>query len=561
MKPERAQASDVEALSLLFADAFMEDPVWSAIVPKEKLRHRVIRNGFRAELKKGDFRNVDVVRDEDGNPLGALHFAPPEDLSAPSGLPLTNGAASFNGPDSPSEPTSTNGKETSTLMGRLVKTLSTKLSASARRGIKHDEAVHAHRPQETHWYFRDLVTSKEARGRGIGSKLFRDRLQIVDENPMPVFLESTSEASKRLYERFGFEHVATVSELEDCAAYVMIRPATDPVQENDSAQEKDSPVENNPAEGKRPREEKAQNAAHGISAGDYSATIVSEGAGLASLTCRGRDLVLPHEPNRTPEGYSGKVLVPWPNRVAGAKYEWEGELLKLPVTEPERGAALHGLQAFADWNVTEATGSSVTLETEITPSTGYPFHLSVEATYVLDSNEGLTVTITARNVGDQPAPYGASIHPYLTCGVPVEQCVLTVPASAVVVTDELLTPVGVVSVEAFPIEADLTEAGRAEGVLDFRTSKPLLGRQLDDAFTGLPEGTWKVTVADPTSGRGVELRSDTRWVQVFAGEELGKQGVAVEPMTCPADAFNSGTGLIVLQPNEQTAFTASISSL
>ena len=29
------------------------------------------------------------------------------------------------------------------------------------------------------------------------------------------------------------------------------------------------------------------------------------------------------------------------------------------------------------------------------------------------------------------------------------------------------------------------------------------------------------------------------------------RGIAVEPMTCPADAFNSGSGLIVLEPGQQ----------
>lgn len=538
MKPEQAQETDVEALSLLFADAFLEDPVWSAIVPKEKLRHRVIRNGFRAELRKGDFRNVDVVRDEDGEPLGALHFARPKELKSP------NGAASTAEWSSQKESSSANDKEPPTLTERLLKTLSTKLSASARRGIKHDAAVHAHRPKENHWYFRDLVTSKEARGRGIGSKLFRDRLAVVDENPMPVFLESTSEASKRLYERFGFEHVATVSEIEDCTAYIMIRPVQGCGDGQNALEEKVKTQ-------RTMNETHKTHKTHTISTGEYAATIVSEGAGLASLTYQGKDLVLPHAPTQTPEGYSGKVLVPWPNRVAGGAYEWEEELFQLPVNEPERGAALHGLQAFEHWKTTEATDYSVTLETEITPTPGYPFHLSVEANYALDAEQGLTVTITARNIGKRPAPYGASIHPYLTCGVPVEQCVLTVPASEVVVTDEVLTPVGVATVEGAPtMEA-----------LDFRKPKSLLSRQLDDAFTGLPEGTWRVAVADPVTGRGVELRSNTRWVQVFAGEELGKQGVAVEPMTCPADAFNSGAGLIVLQPEEKTTFTASISSL
>lgn len=195
MDAEQAQAGDIEPLSLLFADVFMEDPVWSAIVPKDSARHRIIRKGFLSELKTGDYRNVDVVRDEDGEPLGALHYAPPGSKPSPS------------------------------TRERLVAKLASAVSPSAKRGLKHDSAVNAHRPSGPHWYFRDLVTSENARGRGIGSKLFANRLAIIDQDPLPVFLESTSEASKRLYERFGFEHVATVSAIEDCTAYIMVRPA------------------------------------------------------------------------------------------------------------------------------------------------------------------------------------------------------------------------------------------------------------------------------------------------------------------------------------------------
>jgi aldose 1-epimerase len=42
-----------------------------------------------------------------------------------------------------------------------------------------------------------------------------------------------------------------------------------------------------------------------------------------------------------------------------------------------------------------------------------------------------------------------------------------------------------------------------------------------------------------------------RYLQVFTIEDLpgtGQPGIAVEPMTCAADAFNSGNGLIVLEP-------------
>ena len=59
-----------------------------------------------------------------------------------------------------------------------------------------------------------------------------------------------------------------------------------------------------------------------ITAGKYCATIVSDGAGLASLTYAGHDIVLPHYPAEKPVGYNGKVLIPWPNRITNGQYVW-----------------------------------------------------------------------------------------------------------------------------------------------------------------------------------------------------------------------------------------------
>ncbi len=284
-----------------------------------------------------------------------------------------------------------------------------------------------------------------------------------------------------------------------------------------------------------------------ISAGRYAATIVEEGAGLASLTFDGDDLVLPHDPDVRPAGYSGKTLVPWPNRIAGGSYEWRGTNFGLHVNEPETGSALHGLAYQTDWSVVERRADSVTLATEVGPEPGYPFSLIVQTTYALDPQAGLSITITAKNNGDEDAPYGTSIHPYLTCGLSVDNATLSVPADAVLEVDENLTPV-----EETPVEGTY---------LDLRDGVAMSGRQVDHAFTGLKYGRWEVTLRCNDTGRGVQMASSTPWVQVYSGELLGRKGVAVEPMTCPPNAFNSGIDVIVLGPGEETTFTASISAL
>ncbi len=280
-----------------------------------------------------------------------------------------------------------------------------------------------------------------------------------------------------------------------------------------------------------------------IKHGAYDATIVEEGAGLASLTFEGRDLVLSHEAGVTPPGYSGKVLVPWPNRIAGATYDWAGETMKLPVNEPGTGSALHGLRALTDWEIVEQDANSVTLRTTIEPTDGYPFSLESKATYRL-TDDGLELRVTTTNVGQNAAPYGASTHPYLNVGVLADQCVLSVPARTVLRVDEKMAPVA---------EVPVAEAG-----LDLTDGPSLDGLSIDHAFGGMPEGTWVVELSDPGTGRAVSMTSDDRWVQVYTAENQDRAGVAVEPMTCPPNAFNTGTDLLVLQPGDQHTFRINI---
>ncbi|MFD0890819.1 aldose epimerase, partial [Streptosporangium algeriense] len=67
-------------------------------------------------------------------------------------------------------------------------------------------------------------------------------------------------------------------------------------------------------------------------------------------------------------------------------------------------------------------------------------------------------------------------------------------------------------------------------------------------------------VRGPEGGAEMSWRpSVLPWAQVCSGAGLGHRGLAVEPMTCPPDAFNSGTDLIVLQPGEtaETSWTLS----
>ena len=282
-----------------------------------------------------------------------------------------------------------------------------------------------------------------------------------------------------------------------------------------------------------------------LRAGDYEARIVTVGAGLAALTYRGHELIVPHRVDECPPAYLGKVLMPWPNRVAGGAYSWEGTSYDLPVDEPTFGTSLHGFVAFQDWQIDRADASLVQLSTLIAARYSSPWTLLASARYSLDARAGLAVELSATNVGQSTAPLGVGFHPYLAVdGIRADDLELTNPASIIYEADKNMIPVAAHDVAGFG--------------LDFRSPARIGEAGLDHCFAGLPPGTWTVTLRDPDSGVGVSLSSDARWLQVYSADNIGRVGVAVEPMSCPPNAFNSGTDVVALGAGQTHTLRASI---
>jgi aldose 1-epimerase len=277
-------------------------------------------------------------------------------------------------------------------------------------------------------------------------------------------------------------------------------------------------------------------------AADGRAVVSEVGAGLLALAVGGHDRVEGFDAGASddlpPKG-AGGVLVPWPNRIAGARWAWRGEEYALEVTEPARGHAIHGFLRRRRWAVTARTDDAVTLAADVDPAWGWPAPLHVETTYALDP-AGLTVTHALTNTGDRDVPAGLGTHPYLRAGdaAPAD-CVLTLAADRVVDVDDALVPTGVRPVTA----AEDLRDGRRVGDL-----------ALDTCFGAAPGPDGVLGVLTAPDGRATALWGDAgvRWVQVFTPDDLAGRGraVAVEPMTCPPDAAHSGTDLHVLAPGE-----------
>lgn len=280
--------------------------------------------------------------------------------------------------------------------------------------------------------------------------------------------------------------------------------------------------------------------------GDQELVVVEVGGGLRTYTVGTIEVLAGYAADEPCQAGRGQVLVPWPNRIRDGRYTFAGKDHVLVLSEPAKGNASHGLVRWQPWTLAERGEAHLAVETRLHPQPGWDWSLDLLVRYEL-SEQGLAVTSTARNVDALPAPFGYGAHPYISIGeLPADLVQLHIPAARWLrVDDERSLPLDI---------EDVAGTDR-----DFRELRELGSTSLDTAYTLVdrdPDGRWSVSVEGLLTG-AVRVWGDESfpWVQVFTGragsDSEGTNGIAVEPMTCPPDAFNSRDGLVVLQPGEE----------
>jgi len=295
---------------------------------------------------------------------------------------------------------------------------------------------------------------------------------------------------------------------------------------------------------------------HTIVHGSDRATVVEVGGGVRSYLADGRELLDGYAEDEMATSARGQPLIPWPNRLRDGRYSWDGQTYQAPLTEPEKGNAIHGFLQFASWTCLAQTTTTVDLGQVLHPRPGYPFTLAVRVSYRLGS-DGLAVTTTARNIGTQALPYATGQHPYLASPTTLlDECTLQAPGASYLPTDDRGIPTGQEPVQG--TEYDL-RAGALMGAL-----------QLDLAFTDLErdqDGRAWVRLAGP-DGRGAAVWLDRGYphLELFTGDTLPeaprrRRGLGVEPMTAPPNAFQSGIDVQRLEPGEKTTASWGVRAL
>lgn len=245
-------------------------------------------------------------------------------------------------------------------------------------------------------------------------------------------------------------------------------------------------------------------------------------------------------------GSGTPILFPFPGRIPGTTFTWEGKAYELEAGDG-RGNAIHGFVHTRPWRVVEETPARVVGQFHAhrdDPSLekSWPADFRITATYVLDMNS-LKMHYLLENPGDTPLPCGLGTHPYFRLplgGDDADACIVRLPVREKWELAEML-PTG----RKLPLE----NAGR------FSAGQPFSEMVLDDVFTGLEfeGGRCTPTIHDPASGATVNVSFDTAFRECVVYTPPHRQAICIEPYTCVAGAFGLigrglDTGLRILPP-------------
>lgn len=189
-------ADDLPALADTLVAAFWDDPVFAWWIRDEQRRADVFPRFFR-------------LMAEVHLPLGTV-----------DATDEVNGCAIWVPPG---------GQPSAEEMAELIPRLAEATDEYAEVLLEVLEQMEAIHPTEAHWYLFFLATRPEWQSRGMGSALMRAVLRHCDTEGLPAYLEASSERSKELYLRHGFEVTGEIPLADGVSLWPMWRaPRTRP---------------------------------------------------------------------------------------------------------------------------------------------------------------------------------------------------------------------------------------------------------------------------------------------------------------------------------------------
>jgi len=172
-----ARKDDIGGLSRTLARAFYDDPVMVWLLPDEKARTAQLGRLFTTMTRHHHLGRGGVEVACNGPGVGA--------------------AALWDPPNQ--------WQETPRAQLAMTPTFIRVFGLRSMRGRPVQELMKRFHPEEPHWYLATIGSDPTVRGKGFGQVLMRSRLDRVDAEHAPAYLESTKPENIGYYQRFGFE--------------------------------------------------------------------------------------------------------------------------------------------------------------------------------------------------------------------------------------------------------------------------------------------------------------------------------------------------------------------
>lgn len=257
------------------------------------------------------------------------------------------------------------------------------------------------------------------------------------------------------------------------------------------------------------------------------------GAAITHWSCLKKNQVIALIDNKAFNSFESSLLFPFPNRLAEGKYSFENTSYQFPLNDFGRPNALHGLIHNKEFRLVDKQEDLLQFAYEYAGNAPYyPFPFRLEITYLIKENE-LELNITIKNLGFGKMPCGFGWHPYFDISISERPCWLKLP-----------------SVNKIEVDQNLIPIGKEEEDLEFKNFQSVEEKKLDNCYRleRIAERS-SVFLKYPELGT-IEVWQDGNcpFIQVFKPDE---RTMAIEPMTCGIDAFNTKEGLKVLRSREE----------
>ena len=272
---------------------------------------------------------------------------------------------------------------------------------------------------------------------------------------------------------------------------------------------------------------------------DYTCSILAHyGAALNSYQHKGKEFVFGYQDITETETqkYKGVILAPFPNRIAQAKYSFDGSDFMLPINRPKEALALHGFLYNKSFEVLEHKSSTLVLQYNYAePIDAYPFPFTLIVAYELLDSGLLKVKTVVRNTGNKTMPFGTGWHPYFIINESIDNMQLSMPACQ---------------------QMELENNIPTEKLVDFLQEETILNLKechFDDCFIFKQN-----KIEFQLIGEKHQLKISTKgpnnypYFQIYTPET--RDSIAVEPMSCAPNVFNNKIGLLEIKAGQSYSF-------